>query len=600
MNKENKEKKVISTQLSRGQTKSVEIRKPQTTSLQSKSRSVVNNEETEKLRELKKFQHEKEQAERRRLLEEYLKKKESKRFKNKVQTSKAIIKPIKRGINKKVRNVVIKNIRPSKKPNLPNPLVSSSKKITPSTVTTIKTTTSKELFNRNKEIKFETNYQTSQTSFVSSSVQLTNISQNKNSSPINSSNKTIENIIENVNNQLDSINEGLMPALNISKKSDLDVTPIRRHSKIYESPSIRVSGKAQRILVFNKESGDAQEKINREEGGSVTPTLSSPYATVIPRRRSKIYSSPAIKVSGKAQRVKVQMSDESEEGELESPCKPYSKYNPECKLMTSKTCQSPTLKLSGKAQRVKLDFSTLSEDDNDSPKKITLTPLNPRERSYSLTKNKLSESDQLNFTETSHLYKRHTSPIFKFKGSGKSQQLTVDSTNDVSENSKLDVSEKNDMYENPENQSNQLEIEKKIYTSCLTPDNNNEKGKITTKNLNELSQTVDLKESIKVKRNEREVSSAISPVRNQKTLPDANLLVFDEQEICKLLEQNGFKYKPNPALHCEHNLSPPKRNPKKGNVKNSVEQENHGSTTKTDRWESFTDVLGLGPGPKNL
>ncbi|CAG8548803.1 11571_t:CDS:2 [Diversispora eburnea] len=557
MNKENKEKKVISTPLLRKQTKSVEIRKPQTTLLQSKSGSVVNNEETEKLRELKKFKHEKEQAERR----------------------------------------------------LSSSSSTQLKKITPSTVTNITTTKSKELFNSNKEIKFETNYQ----SFVHSSVQLTNISQNKNLSSINFSDKTIENIIENVDNRLDSINEGSMPASNISKKSDLDITPIRRHSKIYESPSIKVSGKAQRILVSNIESDDAQEKINQEEEGLVTPTLSSPYATVIPRRRSKIYSSPAIKVSGKAQRVKVQMPDESEEGELESPSKPYSKYNPEGKLITelmtsqfnsrrnSKTCQSPTLKLSGKAQRVKLD-STLSEDDNDSPKKITLTSLNPRERSYSLTRNKFSESDQSNSTEMPHLYKRHTSPIFKFQGSGKSQQLTVDlnGTNDVSENSKVDVVlEKNNIYEKL-NQSNQLETEKKIYTSLYsTPDNNNEKGKITTKNL--LSQTVDLKESLtsmKVKKNE--LSLAVSPIRNQKTLSDTNLLIFDEQEICKLLEQNGFKYKPNLALHCEHNLSPLKRNSKKGDVKNSVEQGNQGSTMKTNRWESFTDVLGLGPGPKNL
>ncbi|CAG8437645.1 6233_t:CDS:2 [Acaulospora colombiana] len=483
-----------------------------------------------------------------------------------------------------------------------------------------------------------------------------------------------------VDNDADPVDKELATPTSVSMNS----TPIRGHSKIYSSPVIKVSGKPQRVSIINQTSDDAQKRTNPSDVAS-TPTT-SPSVIAITRRRSKIYSSPSMKVSGKAQRVKVQISDEKGEASFtpesvttpailstttqESECTPTTTRS--TPRRRSKIYQSPTLKLTGKAQRMKVDPPKNHhppEKDNgqtvklDAAQKVkpSLTPLNPRERSliYSGSLNRLPESQEDNGDSTNldSTPKRSIHPIFKFKAQNlkdpREEKNDTNNTEDdkVDDNTDQDIELKIQNFftslkslptsvkinENMEDISSSGIGESPVcpaesdaalrldYESAIFENNENQQGVKENANFLEHGEkeektecdkkvVVDLESMeessltvltpVKAKKKEREefgISSVVTPVRrsarNQKNSPDVNFLTPEDQ-VRKLLEENGFTYIPNPALNRENNLAPLKKTPKKGDEENSggrSDTEKQKSSRKSVRWEDFSNLLELVP-----
>ncbi|CAG8449824.1 15492_t:CDS:2 [Acaulospora morrowiae] len=734
MNKENKKKtyerlqNTLITSTERPK-KFTQIQKPQNTSKQNENKVVKKKQENDEGRNALNSIHEKEQAERRRLLEEYRKKRELEKLKSQKQVKPKKSVELKLQTSKTTKNGLAKNAptsefakqnvrqTPVRKPeNLS--LVQSKNIITPTPVASKEEIANNvkgsefDTDNTNVPVKVTLNDKGPDTPLVDSSQKLErsqhlmSLDKTKYSEIVSADKEltiqtpvsvsavqaekprhfiTLDNInfydgesdmfyyVGNDIDLMDPIDKESTTPTSISMNS----TPVRSHSKIYSSPVIKVSGKPQRVLLTNQISDDAKDKID-SKNGSPTPTATSPMS-VVARRRSKIYSSPSVKISGKAQRVRVQMSsgkDFTPESEPLSNTTRELEITPTSTKLTSrrrsKIYQSPTLKLTGKAQRmIDVPRKHLSEKDNDqtttrsaaAPKnKLSLTPLNPRERSliYSNSVNKLSESKE--DEENSNCIstpKRSIHPIFKFKA----QRLENSKEDGLVSTEKNDTNNAEGKADDNTDQDIELKIQK-FFTSlqslptsvnikqniddslsnsidslpeCL-PQNNvslhldyesasfdtsvyqqetvledsmvesNDKGNDNEKVVESPEESsLTVLTPVKAKKKEREelgVSSVVTPVRrsarNQKSSPDTYMLTPEDQ-VRKLLEENGFTYVSNPALNCENNFAPLKRTPKKvgeESFESRTDTERQKSSRKSVKWEDLTNLLELVP--KNI
>ncbi|RIB05287.1 hypothetical protein C2G38_612020 [Gigaspora rosea] len=181
-------------------------------------------------------------------------------------------------------------------------------------------------------------------------------------------------------------NESTIPTLD----SQLDIT-----SKYIRSNStMKSSAKAQRVLKKNEEPAD--DYILSEK--QMTPTKSPLPEPLTSRRRSKIFQSPVANVFGKARRVNGSNLKEDDKEKSDTTPTMSSEYTTPTQSplrMTisrrrSRIYSSPTLNISGKPKRVKIiesieglgEEGKIKKDDLDSSSTnaINLTPLNPRKR----------------------------------------------------------------------------------------------------------------------------------------------------------------------------------------------------------------------------
>ncbi|CAG8710082.1 28083_t:CDS:2, partial [Dentiscutata erythropus] len=161
--------------------------------------------------------------------------------------------------------------------------------------------------------------------------------------------------------------------------------------------TIHSFGKAQRVLPLSK-TADVRNDDHIPLEEQLTPTRSPLPELLTNRRRSKIFQSPVGNVPGKARRVKVSILKEADKDNSDAtPTLPLEFTTPtQSPLRTSisrrrsRIYSSPTLNISGKPKRVKIiesveglgDEGRVKNDDLDftNTNAINLTPLNPRKR----------------------------------------------------------------------------------------------------------------------------------------------------------------------------------------------------------------------------
>ncbi|CAG8837652.1 30719_t:CDS:2, partial [Gigaspora margarita] len=185
-------------------------------------------------------------------------------------------------------------------------------------------------------------------------------------------------------------NESTIPTLD----SQLDIT-----SKYIRSNStMKSSTKAQHVLKKNEESADIRNGDYILSEKQMTPTKSPLPEPLTSRRRSKIFQSPVANVFGKARRVNASNLKEDDKEKSDTTPTMSSEYTTPTQSplrMTisrrrSRIYSSPILNISGKPKRVKIieSIEGLGEEgkskkddlDSSSTNAINLTPLNPRKR----------------------------------------------------------------------------------------------------------------------------------------------------------------------------------------------------------------------------